>query len=245
LLEAKQQNPLVDIIEGVAYDYDTNSLYVSYVHTAEETREKQVASIQKAEEIATSIITDDMSDFEKEEAINSYLCQNASYNEGILEYINEDGTISNDVLEDHGDSFLPYGILVENVGVCESYSEAFWMIAKNAGLDVIIETGRLDGVNHEWNRVKIDGSWCIMDVTNNDNEYLPNSYFNLSEETSAGILIPDYTSMMPEYFADYEATDNEKEYYFNRSVFRNFSHNFRPYRRSRRKFCLKPGNLKL
>ena len=69
--------------------------------------------------------------------------------------------------------------------------------AKKAGLDAVIETGKMSGVNHEWNRVKIDGSWCILDVTNNDIEEFPNAFFNLTEETSDGLLVPDKDVIVP------------------------------------------------
>ncbi len=213
-MEVYKQNPLIDVMTNLFYDYNSNTLLVSYAHEKEEYKEKQTASIEKAKEIAASIITEDMSDFEKEDVINDYLCKNGSYNETIYEYIGADGTISDDALKENVNSFLPYGILVENVGVCESYSEAFWLIAKMAGLDVVIETGKLDGVNHEWNRVKIDDSWCVLDVTNNDNEYIPNCYFNLSDEMSAEILIPDYVSIASANHSNYQATDEEKEYYY-------------------------------
>lgn len=219
LLEAYHQNPLIDIMTGIDYDYKTNALIVEYIHDAEESRAKQEAALTKAAEIAGTIIKDGMSDFEKEEAINEYLCANASYNDAIYEYINEDGTISDEALKTNADSFLPYGILVNNSGVCESYSEAFLLIAKSAGLDAVIDTGSLSGVNHEWNRVKIDGSWCILDVTNNDNEYIPNCYFNLSEAGAEGILISDADAFTSENYGNYAASDDEKEYYFHKGQY--------------------------
>lgn len=219
VMEAYQQNPLIGVMDSASYDYDTNSLLIGYLLDKEETVEKQTASIQKAQEIADDIIEAGMSDFEKEEAINAYLCRNASYNEEILNYIDEDGMISTQALRESVDSFLPYGILVDNFGVCESYAEAFLLIAQKAGLDAVIETGRLDGVNHEWNRVKIDGSWCILDVTNNDSDYLPNSFFNLSDQTAKGLLIPDGTSIMQQWYMDYAADDNDKEYYYTKGQY--------------------------
>jgi len=219
VMEAYQQNPLIGIMDSAYYDYSTDSLNIGYLLDKKETVEKQNASIAKAQEIAQDIITGDMSDFEKEEAINRYLCQNASYDEDILDYINKDGSISDDALMASADSFLPYGVLVNNVGVCESYSEAFLLIARSAGLDAVIETGRLDGVNHEWNRVKVDDSWCILDVTNNDSDYLPNSFFNLSDETAKGLLIPDRTAIMQSRYFDYAANDEEKEYYYQKGQY--------------------------
>ena len=213
ILEAYNQNPLIGIMEDVSYDYDTNCLVVEYAMDKDESISKRDAAIEKAKEITDEIITDGMSDFEKEEAINQYLCENGSYDESIFDYIQDDGSVSDDVLDETVDSFLPYGILVNNVGVCESYAEAFLLLARNAGLDAVIETGRLDGIAHEWNRVKIDGQWYVMDVTNNDNDKAPNAYFNLSDEASDEFLIPDKEAILYDAYGEYAAVSNDKEYY--------------------------------
>ena len=90
------------------------------------------------------------------------------------------GNASNSSLsESFIDAHTPYGILVNNYGVCESYSEAFALVGRMAGLDVIIETGYLQGGGHEWNRVCVDGQWCIIDVTNNDIDSCRNALLNV------------------------------------------------------------------
>ena len=76
-----------------------------------------------------------MTDFEKEEAINRYLCENVTYNEKIYDYIKDDGTIDNNAVTEFSNSFTPYGALLENEGVCESYAEAFLLLAREAGLE--------------------------------------------------------------------------------------------------------------
>lgn len=213
LLEAYTQNPLIGIMDSASYDYDTNSLEILYIMSAEDTVAMQKASLAKAAEIADEIIKPEMSDYEKEEAINEYLCKNASYNEEIMEYINEDGTISEEAVDEFSASFTPYGVLVDNYGVCESYAEAFLLIAREAGLEAVIVTGRLDNVNHEWNRVKMDGSWYSLDVTNNDNEYMPNCYFNLPDEIASGILVQDDTAFIDSYVDQYTSEGIDFEYY--------------------------------
>lgn len=213
LLEAYNQNPLIGIMEQVDYDYATKSLQVSYVLSKEDTKKMQKESISKAKEIVSSIITDDMNDYEKEVAINQYLCENGSYNEQIFDYINEDGTIDANATKDFANSFTPYGILVENLGVCESYAESFLLLAKEAGLDAIIVTGSLDGVNHEWNRVKLEDSWYTLDVTNNDSLTVPNGYFNLSDELAENVL-KENNSFLADTSPDWlKAEDNSYEYY--------------------------------
>ena len=224
LLEAYSQNPLCGIIYSIKYDYARNALLVEYVLDEDATKEMQSESIIKAKEIVESIITDDMTDFEKENAINSYLCDNAKYNEEIFDYINDNGTISVDAVKNFSNSFTPYGILVENLGVCESYSEAFLLLCHYAGIDAIIETGKLNGVNHEWNRVKIDGNWCVMDVTNNDSVNLPNSYFNLSDKMAQSLLIADKDGLIDTYISNYAAKTDAYEYYRQSNLYAEDSH---------------------
>lgn len=213
ILEAYTQNPLCGIMSELNYDYETNSLYVGYVLSKEQTKEMQTASIERAKDIVADIIKEDMSDYEKEEAINQYICENAEYNDKIMEYINSDGTISKEAVLKYANSFTPYGVLVENIGVCESYAEAFWLIAREAGLEAVIETGRLGGVNHEWNRVKIGEQWYTLDVTNNDCEFLPNCYFNLSDEVAATIFQEDGDAFIDRYISNYTSSDMNNEYY--------------------------------
>lgn len=213
IMEAYTQNPLCGIMSDLRYDYSKDILKVSYVLTEEETKEMQEKSLEKAAEIANEIIREGMSDYEKEEAINKYICENAKYNESIFDYINADGTVADEAVSDYVHSFTPYGVLVENVGVCESYAEAFLLISNAAGLEAVIETGRMDGVNHEWNRVKIDGQWYSMDVTNNDCDFLPNCYFNLSDDIAGSILQEDGDAFIDEYISNYSANGMDNEYY--------------------------------
>ena len=213
LLEAYKQNPLCGTLSTIAYDYDTNSLVVTYVQTKEELQSMQQECLEKAEEVAKEITEESMSDYEKEVAINQYLCDNAAYNTEIMEYINEDGTISQEAVEQFSNSFTPYGVLVENLGVCESYAEAFHLIAEKAGLKSIMVTGSLEGVNHEWNRVLLDEKWYTLDVTNNDNEIAPNALCNLSDEVAAEVLKQNDIALINDYISSFAADDMKYEYY--------------------------------
>jgi hypothetical protein len=84
------------------------------------------------------------------------------------------------------------------------------LIARYAGLDAITETGYLSGGGHEWNRVKVDNSWCVVDVTNNDRDTYGNALVNISEAQMDGILVPDGTA----FYGSYTANDETKEYYY-------------------------------
>ena len=153
--EAKYQNPLVMGIGTTAYDENSRLLYVQYDDEPEVTAAKREEVKEKAEEVVAQIITDDMSSLEKESAINQYLCDNAQYDDGALESAEKYDFAEVD--DEYLDSFTPYGVLMNGVGVCASYAGAFKVLADEAGLESMVITGYLQGnLPHAWNRVKAD-----------------------------------------------------------------------------------------
>lgn len=203
--EAYRQNPTSGMLSLKGYNYDYQLLGVKYCEELDTRLDKTREEIGKAKEVANSITTSSMSDADKVMAINEYLCENASYD---YDSCNCDVDFDN-LSEPFIDAHTPYGILCKNYGVCESYSEAFALIGRIAGLQVVMESGDLQGGPHEWNRVCVDGSWCVVDVTNNDSDFA-NPLLNVSEKQIEGVLIPDGYS----YLDTYEALDETKEYYY-------------------------------
>lgn len=210
--EAQYQNPLILGVQGGSIDPEQRILYVQYDFDKETTAKKQEAIEEKVAEIAEEIITEDMSDAEKGLAINTYLCENAYYDDAALE--NAEKYSFTQVDEDFYDSFTAYGILVDGVGVCASYSASFKLLADAAGLESIVVTGYLDGsVPHAWNKVKLDGDWYIVDSTNNDNEMIQNALLNLSDKAAAGTLVENDSFAIDNNLYDYAAGTDELEHY--------------------------------
>ncbi len=193
--------PMMNITANVEYDFNQ-----------EETAEKQEEIIEKVAEITDEIISDDMSDVEKEIAINTYLCENAEYDNDALENAEENNFAKVD--ESFYDSFTAYGILVDGVGVCASYAASFKLLADAAGLESVVVTGYLEGsVPHAWNKVKLDDQWYILDSTNNDNDMIENALLNLSDEAASDTLVEDGRFAMDETLTLYNATEDSLEYY--------------------------------
>lgn len=211
-LEAQYQNPLVMGVQDASYDTENNILYVTYDDSPEETSAKREETKQKASEIVSQIITDDMSDLEKEIAINQYLCDNAVYDDAALE--NAEQYEFQYVDDEFLDSFTPYGTLVNGVGVCASYAGAFKVLADEAGLESIVVTGYLEGnLPHAWNRVKIDDQWISLDSTNNDNEVVQNVLMNVSDSGVSDVLVEDERFVIDEKLYDYTCDTDDNEFY--------------------------------
>lgn len=65
------------------------------------------------------------------------------------------------------DNWTAYGIMVNKMGVCESYSEAFQTLCLYAGINCTGVVGTAGG-GHKWNCVKLDGQWYMCDITFDD-----------------------------------------------------------------------------
>ncbi len=210
--EAQYQNPLVMGIQDAGYDSENHILYVAYDDSPEETSSKREEVQQKASEIVSQIITDDMSDLEKETAINQYLCDNAEYDNSALE--NAEQYDFKQVDDEFLDSFTPYGVLVNGVGVCASYAGSFKILADEAGLESMVITGYLDGnLPHAWNRVKLDDQWVSLDVTNNDNDVVSNALMNVSDMGVNDVLVEDERFVLDEKLYDYSCDTDDNEFY--------------------------------
>lgn len=210
--EAQYQNPLILGVQGGGIDTENRILYVNYDFDRETTAAKQEEIEGRVEEIVGEIISAGMTELEKEIAINAYLCENARYDDAALENAEK----YNFATVDQGfyDSFTAYGVLVDGVGVCASYSAAFKLLADAAGLESIVVTGYLDGsVPHAWNKVRVDGSWYIVDATNNDNEVIANALLNLSDDAAYGTLVENDSFVLDGSLQDYAAVQDTLEYY--------------------------------
>ena len=206
--EAVYQNPMVLGVTGASIANGGKTLHVKYDTKSEEIKKKQKEISKEAERVVDSIITDDMTELEKEMAINQYLCDTAEYDMDALENAEENDFAGVDAK--FNDSFTPYGVLLNKT----SYAGAFKLLAQQAGLECIVVTGNLDGeLPHAWNKIKIDGEWRIVDSTNNDNELILNALLNLPDYAADKVLVEDERFVLDDKVKDYEAKSDDKEFY--------------------------------
>lgn len=211
-LEAEYQTPLILGISKMNISSDGTTLSITYEDDAKTYQKKRKQVEKKVTEIIDQIIQEDMSDLEKEIAINTYLCENITYDRKALENAKEKNMKETD--KEYRDAFNVYGALINGKAVCAGYAGAFKLLADKAGLECIIVTGSLEGgLAHEWNKVRIEGKWQIIDVTNNDTQFYPNAMFNLSDEAAATVLVEDKRFALDEVVDKYQAITMEQEYY--------------------------------
>lgn len=152
----------------------------NYDFTKERMEYMKKASENKAKEIISKVLKTGMSDLEKELALHDYVVNNAKY----------DARLYTDNMP--SESYLDYGVLIEGVGVCDSYARAMYRLLNTAGIESIYVIG--DGVSggqiipHAWNIVKIQDNYYQLDATWNDpvlssgGDELSYAYFNVTDE---------------------------------------------------------------
>jgi hypothetical protein len=134
----------------------------------------------KANEIIKNIITENMTELEKELVIHNYIIKNTRY---------DDENYEMDSIPD--DSYTPYGALIKGVAVCDGYTKSMKILLNMVGIESDIVKGDTivggNRVNHSWNLVKIEGEYYHVDATWNDpipdaGDKVRYSYFNMTDE---------------------------------------------------------------
>ncbi len=124
-------------------DKATIHMSVKYLSTVQ-----QEAFVRKeVERILLELKLDDLSDYQRIAKIADYMDARFVYDETL---VNHDA----------------YHLITSYEGVCQAYSELFYLLAKGADVPVRNQDGELDGTGHLWNLVKIHDSWYHIDITN-------------------------------------------------------------------------------
>ena len=130
------------------------AMTVSAVFSAPPAAAESPEVMNKVRAVVAEVITSGMSERDKALALHDWLIDHAFY----------DTTYT---------YFEPDGVLLHGTGVCASYSSAYQLLLKEAGIECLIVTGdaRDPGGNiesHAWNLIKADGVWGHVDVTWDD-----------------------------------------------------------------------------
>lgn len=211
-MEAYYQNPLILGVKGYQIDRRKMLVYVTYDDDSTVQARKQTEIQEKVSEVIGEIVTADMTDEETEVAINQYLCDTIEYDFAALDNAEKNAFMYVD--ENYNDSFTAYGALINGRCVCSGYAAAFKLLSEEAGLESIVVTGILDGgLSHAWNKIKLDDEWQIVDVTNNDTDYIANALLNLPDYAGERILVEDKSFMLDQKIDDYKGDSENCEYY--------------------------------
>ncbi|EKQ57131.1 MULTISPECIES: transglutaminase-like domain-containing protein [unclassified Clostridium] len=124
---------------------DEATLTVTYTTT----KEQEDYINKELTRVINSIITSNMSNFDKVKVINKYLMDRYEY----------DYTLT---------SNNAYTALTTGKTACEGYAMTAYKMLNMVGIENRIVIGKLNGIGHAWNMVKLNNKWYQLDITNND-----------------------------------------------------------------------------
>jgi hypothetical protein len=167
--------------------------------------EKDKYVFDTASGIIDEIITDGMSDYDKEKAVYDYLFSHVRYDEGRFAAVSEESTGSTAALavdeneeadegideDPYGEDYdyEPYGVFKNHNAICVGNATTMKLFMDMLDIPCYVIHSTSQG-EHAWNLVQIGGDWYHMDLTfdNGSNDPLY-TYFN----------VPDNVKMMSGY----------------------------------------------
>ncbi len=130
--------------------------------------DKDKETLDMASKVLDEIITDGMSDYEKEKAVYDWMTTKLGQDTGLLTVIPTSSE----------DSDNPYGVLKYGNAVCVGYATTFRLFMQMMDIDCMVVHN--SDMYHSWDLVKIDDSWYHVDIYSDAGQgnY---SNFNLSD----------------------------------------------------------------
>lgn len=148
-----------------------NSALVSKLDTDEQT------ALARAQQIAAEVVKNASNDYEKELILHDYMVKSYVYD------VEAAAMPAEQVERAHSIT----GLMLDGKGVCEAYANTFELLCTLSGLDCTQAHGKLNGENHGWNIIKLDGEYYNVDVTADDpvpdrGENVRYAYFNITDD---------------------------------------------------------------
>lgn len=126
-------------------------------------------TLDMAKKILDEIITDGMSDYEKELAVYNWMVKNIKNDSGMMSVIPTSGQ----------NAATPNGVLKSKTAVCVGYATTFRLFMQMMDIEckIVHTTDRI----HSWDEVKLDGEWYHTDIYSDAGS--PNySHFNMNDK---------------------------------------------------------------
>lgn len=113
--------------------------------------------LEAAEAVVAEVITDGMSDYEKEFAIYRWIVTHVSY----------DYTHYDNHTQLSPSSSTPYNPLIQGKGICLGFSTTFQLFMDMLDVECITVIGAANRSleDHAWNMVRLNGAWYCVDST--------------------------------------------------------------------------------
>ena len=157
--------PTLSIIKNYVHPYNSYNMFnikvneygTVFIDVEKNYDEFEIRAInEKIHMIASKIINNNMSDYEKIKAFHDYIINNTTYDE------NEAKLVENNITTNLT-SHKAYNVLIKGMGICGGYTDSLAIFLDHIGIDNF----KVSTEKHIWN-VVFDGTWKHVDVTWDD-----------------------------------------------------------------------------
>ena len=136
--------------------------------------EKDKETLTMASDILKEIITDGMSDYEKEQAVFLWMNKNIGHDKEVTVLIRGDVSTDN-----------PHGVLSGRQAVCVGYATTFRLFMQMLGIPCMVVHDVT--MTHTWDLVRIDGHWYHTDLYSAQSEMDPLQYLNRNDDLQSSL----------------------------------------------------------
>lgn len=162
--DVSKVNPWFGYIKTCEFNFNKKSVKVIFRSSRVPYSEMLSEASKKADEIISSVITNDMSKRDKVLAVADYIAQTTVYDDKAAASVT---ARSRDIIpSQYLPSFNAYGSLIEGKCCCVGYANTLQMFLNKLGIPSIVEWGYLNGFGeHMWTTINLDGAWYCLDIT--------------------------------------------------------------------------------
>ena len=142
--------------------YDRQRLLSAWEEGGTGLADRDQVILQSCRDLLGDIITEEMSDYEKELAVHDWMIAWAEYDQAALSSLPG--------AQPTPDSDNPYGFFTGRAAICTGYTSTFQLLMDLLDIEcVTVEGTAYNGTeDHAWNMVRLDGDWYCVDVTWDD-----------------------------------------------------------------------------
>ena len=142
--------------------YDRQRLLSTWEEGGTGLADRDQVILQSCRDLLGEIITEEMSDYDKELAIHDWMIAWAEYDQAALSSLPG--------AQPTPDSDNPYGFFTGRAAICTGYTSTFQLLMDLLDIEcVTVEGTAYNGTeDHAWNMVRLDGDWYCVDVTWDD-----------------------------------------------------------------------------
>lgn len=142
--------------------YDRQRLLSAWEEGGTGLADRDQVILQSCRDLLGEIITEEMSDYEKELAVHDWMIAWAEYDQAALSSLPG--------AQPTPDSDNPYGFFTGRAAICTGYTSTFQLLMDLLGIECLtVEGTAYNGTeDHAWNMVRLDGDWYCVDVTWDD-----------------------------------------------------------------------------